>query len=75
MYAVLTLLGLLLGTIVLLIVKLTLQQRRRRTDNFDGQQIERHHSAEIRDIRAANRSIAVHNRLVDGGNDYRPRKR
>ncbi|MCX5139840.1 MULTISPECIES: hypothetical protein [unclassified Streptomyces] len=75
MTEVLVVLGLLFTTIVFLVVKLTLKERRRRTENFDGQQIERHHSAEIRDIRAANTSIAVHNRLIDGGNDWRPRKR
>ncbi|THA60251.1 hypothetical protein E6P78_27410 [Streptomyces sp. A0958] len=74
MHAVLILLGLLLSAVVFLIAKLTSQQRRRRTDNFDGQEIERHHSAEIRNIRAANTSVAVHNRFVDGGNDYRYRK-
>ncbi|WP_406449457.1 hypothetical protein OG782_10090 [Streptomyces sp. NBC_00876] len=73
MTEVLVLLGLLLATIVFLIVRLT--RRQRRTENFDGQQIERHHSAEIRNIRAANTSIAVHNRLIDGGNDWRPGKR
>lgn len=75
MTEVFVVIGLLLSTIVFLIVKLMLKERRRRTDNFDGQEIERHHSAEIRNIRAANTSIAVHNRFVDGGNDYRPRKR
>lgn len=75
MTEVLAVLGGLLGTIVFLIVRLTLKDRRRRTENFDGQQIERHHSAEIRNIRAANTSIAVHNRLIDGGNDWRPPKR
>ncbi|WP_326735835.1 hypothetical protein [Streptomyces sp. NBC_01022] len=74
MTEVLVLLGLLFFTIVSLIVKLTLKERRRRTENFDGQQIERHHSAEIRNIRAANTSIAVHNRFLDGGNDHLPRK-
>ncbi len=68
-------LGVLFAVIVFLIVKLTLQGRRRRTDNFDGQQIERQHSAEARHTRAANTSVAVHNRFIDGGNDWRPRKR
>lgn len=69
------LLGSLFTTIALLIGKLMLKERRRRTDNFDGQEIERHHSAEIRNIRAANTSIAVHNRMFDGGRDHMPRKR
>lgn len=72
---VLVVLGVLFGTIVFLIVKLVLRDRRRRTENFDGQQVERHHSAEIHDIRAASTSIAVHSRFIDGGNDYRPQKR
>ncbi|MER7723731.1 hypothetical protein [Streptomyces sp. NPDC096323] len=67
--------GLLLSTIIALVVKLMLKERRRRTENFDGQQIERHHSSEIRNIRAANTSVAVHNRLFDGGNDHGPRRR
>ncbi|MER6119331.1 hypothetical protein [Streptomyces sp. NPDC001743] len=67
--------GLLLATVVTLVVKLTLKERRGRTDNFEGQEIERHHSAEIRNIRAANTSVAVHNRFFDGDNDYRPGKR
>ncbi|WNI25113.1 hypothetical protein [Streptomyces sp. ITFR-16] len=75
MTEVLAVLGVLVGTIVFLIVRLTLKERRRRTENFDGQQNERHHSAEIRNIRAANTSIAVHNRFIDGGNDWRPGKR
>ncbi|MFJ6460780.1 hypothetical protein ACIQM0_06935 [Streptomyces sp. NPDC091387] len=75
MAEIFVLLGVLLGVVVFLIVKLTLKERRRPTDNFDGQQIERQHSAEARHIRAANTSIAVHNRFVDGGNDWRPRKR
>lgn len=73
MHAVLIVFGLLLSTIVFLIVKVSLRQRRR-THNFDGQEIERHHSAEIRHIRAANRSNAVHNGFVNGGNEYRPRR-
>ncbi|MEU1351828.1 hypothetical protein ACFYPA_13260 [Streptomyces sp. NPDC005775] len=75
MTEVFVLVGLLLFTIVFLVVKLMLKERRRPTDNFDGQEIERHHSAQIRETRAANTSIAVHNRFIDGGNDYRPRKR
>ncbi|MEU2020858.1 hypothetical protein ABZ565_01570 [Streptomyces sp. NPDC016469] len=74
MYAVLIVFGLLLSTIVFLIVKVNLRQRRR-THNFDGQEIERHHSAEIRHIRAANTSVAVHNSFVNGGNEYRPGRR
>ncbi|WP_330238541.1 hypothetical protein [Streptomyces sp. NBC_00525] len=74
MHAVLGLMGLLSALIVLLIVRVNLRQRRR-TDNFDGQEIERQHSAEIRNIRAANSSNAVHNSFVNGGNDYRPRRR
>ncbi|OKK18673.1 hypothetical protein AMK09_17215 [Streptomyces sp. CB02488] len=64
-----------LGVLFALIVKLTLQDRRGPTDNFDGQQIERQHSAEARHTRAANTSVAVHSRFIDGGNDWRPRKR
>ncbi|MEU8701524.1 hypothetical protein AB0C61_28465 [Streptomyces sp. NPDC048680] len=75
MAEIFVLLGVLLGVVVFLIVKLTLKERRRPTDNFDGQQIERQRSAQARHIRAANTSIAVHNRFVDGGNDWRPRKR
>lgn len=75
MTEVFALVGLLVFAIVFLVVKLLLKERRRRTDNFDGQEIERHRSAEIREIRAANTSIAVHNRFLDGGNDYRPGKR
>lgn len=71
---VLVVLGILLATIVFLIVRVSLKHRRR-TENFDGQQIERQHSADIREIKAANKSIAVHNRLIDGGNDWTPRKR
>ncbi|WP_326595245.1 hypothetical protein [Streptomyces brevispora] len=67
--------GVLFVVIVFLIVKVMLRERRSRTDNFDGQQIERQHSAQARDVRAANSSIAVHNRFVDGGNDWRPGKR
>ncbi|MFD7427505.1 hypothetical protein [Streptomyces sp. NPDC059814] len=74
MAEIFVLFGVLLGVVVFLIVKLVLKERRRPTDNFDGQQIERQHSAEARHIRAANTSIAVHNRFVDGGNDWRPRK-
>ncbi|MCX4772997.1 hypothetical protein OG322_27960 [Streptomyces sp. NBC_01260] len=75
MTEIFVLLGVLLSVIVFLIVKLVLKERRRPTDNFDGQQIEREHSAEARHVRAANTSIAVHNRFLDGGNDWRPRKR
>ncbi|MFJ1895273.1 MULTISPECIES: hypothetical protein [unclassified Streptomyces] len=75
MTEVLAVLGVLFAVVVLLIVKLVLQERRRPTDNFDGQQIERQHSAEARHTRAANTSVAVHNRFIDGGNDWRPRKR
>lgn len=74
MAEIFVLFGVLLGVVVFLIVKLVLKERRRPTDNFDGRQIERQHSAEARHIRAANTSIAVHNRFVDGGNDWRPRK-
>ncbi|WP_405897449.1 hypothetical protein OG242_07815 [Streptomyces sp. NBC_00727] len=73
MHAVLILLGLLLSAIVLLVVKVNMRHRRR-THNLDGQEIERHHSAEIRNIRAANTSVAVHNSFANGGNDYRPRR-
>lgn len=75
MTEIFVLLGVLLSVIVFLIVKLVLKERRRPTDNFDGQQIEREHSAEARHVRAANTSIAVHSRFLDGGNDWRPRKR
>ncbi|MET7647322.1 hypothetical protein ABZS83_27590 [Streptomyces sp. NPDC005426] len=75
MTEIFVLFGLLFVTIGFLVVKLLLKERRRRTENFEGRQIERHHSAQIRDIRAANTSIAVHNRLFDGGNDHGPRKR
>ncbi|OKJ76575.1 hypothetical protein [Streptomyces sp. CB02460] len=71
MYAVLIVFGLLLSSIVFLIVKVNLRHRRR-THNFDGQEIERRHSAEIRNIRAANTSVAIHNGFVNGGNEYRP---
>jgi len=74
MHTVLIVFGLLLGVIVLLIVKVSVRHRRR-THNFDGQEIERHHSAEIRNVRAANTSVAVHNSFVNGGNEYRPGKR
>ncbi|GAA2987497.1 hypothetical protein K388_02146 [Streptomyces sp. KhCrAH-43] len=74
MHAVLVLLGLLLSAIVFLIVKVNLRHRRR-THNFDGQEIERHHSAEARNVRAANTSVAVHNNFVNGGNEYRPGRR
>ncbi|MFF1922620.1 hypothetical protein ACFVW8_18870 [Streptomyces sp. NPDC058221] len=75
MAEILMLLGVLFALTALLVVRLMLKERRSRTDNFDGQQIERHHSAEMRHIRAANTSNAVHNRFIDGGNDWRPRKR
>ncbi|MFJ3587042.1 hypothetical protein ACIQUY_02520 [Streptomyces sp. NPDC090231] len=75
MVGILVVLGVLFAVIVALIVKLTLQDRRGPTDNFDGQQIERQHSAEARHTRAANSSVAVHSRFIDGGNDWRPRKR
>lgn len=75
MVEILVVVGLLFAVIVALIVKLTLQDRRGPTDNFDGQQIERQHSAEARHTRAANTSVAVHSRFIDGGNDWRPRKR
>ncbi|MEV0914634.1 hypothetical protein AB0I93_10260 [Streptomyces sp. NPDC049967] len=75
MVGILVVLGVLFAVIVALIVKLTLQDRRGPTDNFDGQQIERQHSAEARHTRAANTSVAVHSRFIDGGNDWRPRKR
>ncbi|MFF3264660.1 hypothetical protein [Streptomyces sp. NPDC002932] len=75
MVEILVVLGVLFAVIVALIVKLTLQDRRGPTDNFDGQQIERQHSAEARHTRAANTSVAVHSRFIDGGNDWRPRKR
>ncbi|MFF3175120.1 hypothetical protein ACFVQ0_21150 [Streptomyces sp. NPDC057900] len=75
MAEVVAVLGVLFAVVVFLIVKLTLRSRRGQTDNFDGQQIEREHSAEARNIRAANTSVAVHNRFIDGGNDWRPRKR
>ncbi|MGN5631326.1 hypothetical protein [Streptomyces sp. AC154] len=75
MVEIFVLLGVLFAVIVFLIVKLMLKERRRSTDNFDGQQIERHHSAEARHTRAANTSVAVHSRFIDGGNDWRPRKR
>ncbi|MEU8625721.1 hypothetical protein [Streptomyces sp. NPDC048669] len=75
MVEIAVLFGMLLSVVVFLIVKLVLKERRRPTDNFDGQQIERHHSAEARHIRAANTSVAVHNRFLDGGNDWRPKKR
>ncbi|MEV0782607.1 hypothetical protein AB0I52_06395 [Streptomyces sp. NPDC050423] len=74
MVEIFVLFGALLSVVVFLIVKLILKERRRPTDNFDGQQIERHHSAEARHIRAANTSVAVHNRFIDGGNDWRPKK-
>ncbi|MCX0243529.1 hypothetical protein [Streptomyces drozdowiczii] len=74
MHAVLIVFGLLLSTIVCLIVKVNLRHRRR-THNFDGQEIERQHSAEIRNVRAANNSVAVHNSFVNGGNEYRPGRR
>ncbi|PZT74761.1 hypothetical protein [Streptomyces sp. AC1-42W] len=74
MHAVLGLMGLLSALIVLLIVRVNLRQRRR-THNFDGQEIERQHSAEIRNIRAANSSNAVHNSFFNGGDDYRARRR
>ncbi|WP_328899887.1 hypothetical protein OHR86_07855 [Streptomyces sp. NBC_00441] len=73
MYAVLIVLGLLLSTVVFLIVKVSLRHRRR-THTFEGQEIERHHSAEIRNVRAAHTSVAVHNSFVNGGNEYRPRR-
>lgn len=75
MAEILVLFGALFAVIVFLIVKLILKERRRPTDNFDGQQIERLHSAEARHVRAANTSVAVHNRFVDGGNDWRPGRR
>ncbi|MFJ4896516.1 MULTISPECIES: hypothetical protein [unclassified Streptomyces] len=75
MVEILVVLGVLFAVIVALIVKLVLQGRRGPTDNFDGQQIERQHSAEARHTRAANTSVAVHSRFIDGGNDWRPRKR
>ncbi|MFG2670301.1 hypothetical protein [Streptomyces sp. NPDC048445] len=75
MVGILVVLGVLFAVIVALIVKLTLQDRRGPTDNFDGQQIERQHSAEARHTRAANTSVAVHSRFIDGGNDWRLRKR
>lgn len=75
MAEVVAVLGVLFAVIVILIVKLTLRSGRGPTDNFDGQQIEREHSAEARNIRAANTSVAVHNRFFDGGNDWRPGRR
>ncbi|MEU8676020.1 hypothetical protein [Streptomyces sp. NPDC048560] len=74
MTEVLVLLGTLLALTMLLVVKVSLRARRR-TQNFDGQEIERHHSAEAREIRAANTSIAVHNRFIDGGRDHRQPRR
>ncbi|MFC9246527.1 hypothetical protein ACFT7S_21805 [Streptomyces sp. NPDC057136] len=74
MTAVLVLLGTLFSLIVLLVVRVSLRARRR-TQNFDGLEIERHHSAEIRETRAANTSIAVHNRFIDGGRDHRSPRR
>ncbi|TRV82112.1 hypothetical protein FKN01_02270 [Streptomyces sp. 130] len=74
MHAVLIVFGVLFGAILCLVVKVSLR-RRRRTHNFDGQEIERHHSAEIRHVRAAHRSNAVHNGFVNGGNEYRPGRR
>lgn len=75
MAGILGVLGVLFAVIVILIVKLMLRGRGRATENFDGQQIEREHSAEARHTRAANTSVAVHSRFIDGGNDWRPRKR
>lgn len=73
MTEVLVLLGTLLALIVLLVVRVGLRSRRR-TQNFDGLEIERRHSAEIRETRAANTSVAVHNRFIDGGRDHGPRR-
>jgi hypothetical protein len=67
---VLVLLGGLLALIVALVVKLQLKSRRR-TENFEGQQIERQHREAIRHTRANNTSVAVHNRLYDGGGGRR----
>ncbi|MFF7336808.1 hypothetical protein ACFZAT_05645 [Streptomyces sp. NPDC008163] len=74
MFAVLIVFGLLLSAIVFLIVKVNLRHRRR-THAFEGQEIERQYSAEIRNIRAANTSVAIHNGFVNGGNEYRPGRR
>ncbi len=70
MTSVLVLLGGLLTLIVALVVKLQLKARRR-TENFDGQEIERQARDAIRHTRANNTSAAVHNRFLDGGGDRR----
>jgi hypothetical protein len=70
MAGVLTLLGGLLALIVALVVKLQLKWRRR-TENFEGQQIERQHREAIRHTRAHNTSAAVHGRFFDGGRGRR----
>ncbi|MFE9960982.1 hypothetical protein [Streptomyces sp. NPDC005525] len=59
MASVLALLGGLLALIVALVVKLQLKARRR-TENFDGQEIERRARDAIRQTRADNSSAAVH---------------
>ncbi|WP_326676942.1 hypothetical protein [Streptomyces sp. NBC_01237] len=66
MTELLVLFGGLTTVVVVLIVKLLIRSRRR-TENFDGLEIERRHREEIRHIKAANRSSSVHNRLFDGG--------
>ncbi len=71
MASVLVLLGGLLALIVALVVKLQLKARRR-TENFDGQEIERQARDAIRQTRADNSSAAVHNRFLDGGSGRRP---
>ncbi|MEV0492759.1 hypothetical protein [Streptomyces atratus] len=68
MAAVFVLLGGLLTVIVALVVKL---QSRRRTENFEGQEIERQHREAIRHTRANNTSAAVHGRFHDSGGGRR----
>lgn len=70
MASVLVLLGGLLALIVALVVRLQLKARRR-TENFDGQEIERQARDAIRHTRANNTSAAVHNRFLDGGGGRR----
>ncbi|MFC8256244.1 hypothetical protein ACFUNF_00900 [Streptomyces sp. NPDC057291] len=64
MASVLVLLGGLLALIVALVVRLQLKARRR-TENFDGQEIERQAREAIRHTRANNTSAAVHNRFLE----------
>ncbi|MET8327871.1 hypothetical protein [Streptomyces sp. NPDC005181] len=70
MTGVFVLLGGLLALIVALIVKLQLRSRRR-TESFEGQEIERQHREAIRHTRANNTSAAVHSRFYDGGGGKR----